>query len=332
MHPAPLLLSAAAGLLIHLPAWAGPSQGTLNLPGGYATACASQISSSSLLPGTDITAHFAQFAGQYACQSQTFAGGAGQAQAAAAWVAPDLANSSAIQVQMGTIGFEARNDAPGGYTYLFPVGVASGGWADRLQVQLPGQEGQAAVWRFTMDVSGRMDNASVGSAHLELTALKDRRDLGNSVPGWDRGGSDVRATELQRVGWSVRYGADRTVLDVVTFAVPVTIGQAFDWGVFATLQAGASSYGASPGRSTAWADFSHTLQYGGSAGLWMGGQEVQGWTLASASGIDWLATPVPEPGTWALLGAGLAGLSAFVRRRRRTLAPAGPAGARRRRR
>lgn len=299
------MLQVATGLCLHLSAWAGPSQGSVTLPGGYATACASQISSSSLLPGTDITAHFAQFAGQHACQSQTFAGAAGQAQATSAWVAPDLANSSAIQVQMGTIGFEARNDAPGGYTYLFPVGVATGGWGDRLQVDLPGQEGQAAVWRFTMDVSGLMDNASVGATHLELTAFKDRRELFNNVPGWDRGGSDPRGTELQRVGWGARYGADRAVQDVVTFAVPVTIGQVFDWGVFATLEAGASSYGAGLGRSTASADFSHTLQYGGSAGLWIGDEEVQGWTLAAASGIDWLATPVPEPGTWALMGAGL---------------------------
>jgi len=303
--PSLSLSLAMAGLSLHLPALAGPSQGSVILPGGYATACASQISSSSLLPGTDITAHFAQFAGQYACQSETFAGAAGLAQASAAWVAPDLANNSAIQVQMGRIGFEARNDAPGGYTYLFPVGVASGGWGDRLQIDLPGQTGQAAVWRFTVDVSGLMDNAGAGASRLELTAFKDRRELFNNVPGWDLGGSDPRGTELQRVGWSARYGTDRTVLDVVTFAVPVTLGQAFDWGVFATLQAGATTYGASPSRSTAWADFSQTLQYGGSAGLWIGDEEVQGWTLVAASGIDWLATPVPEPGTWALMGAGL---------------------------
>lgn len=316
MFPAPLLLLAIAGLSTPLAVQAGPSQGSVAAPGGYATACASQISSSSLLPGRDITAHFAGFPGQYACESQTFAGAAGQAQAAASWTAPDLANASAIQVRMGHIAFEARNDAPGGYTYLGPVGVATGGWGDRLQVDLPGQAGQAAVWRFTVDVSGLMDNAGAGASHLELTAFKDRGELFNNVPGWDRGGSDPRTTELQRVGWSARYGADRLVLDTVTFAVPVTLGQAFDWGVYATLQAGASSYGASPARSTASADFGDTVQYGGSAGLWIGDQEVQGWSLSAVSGIDWLATPVPEPGSWALMGAGLAGLAGWTRRRR----------------
>lgn len=290
---------------------AGPSQGSISLPGGFATACASQISSSSLLPGWDITAHFASFPGKYACQSQSFSGPAGQASASAAWAAPDLANESALQVRMGAIHLSAQNDAPGGYTYLFPVGVATGGWGDRLRVDLPGQEGKAAVWRFEIDVSGLMDNAGAGAGHLELTSFKDRVELRNDVPGYSRGNSDARTTELQRVGYGARYGADRTVLDVVTFAVPVVVGTDFDWGVFASLQAGASSYGASPSRSTALADFSHTLSFAGSAGLFINGVEQSGWSMSSASGVDWLAAaPVPEPGSWALLlgGLGLLGL------------------------
>jgi hypothetical protein len=95
------------------------------------------------------------------------------------------------------------------------------------------------------------------------------------LPGYDRGNSDPRATEWQRVEDGARYGADRQVLDVVTFAVPVTIGQAFDWGVFATLTAGASSYGASLARSTAWADFSQSVSLAGSAGLCIGNQAQQ---------------------------------------------------------
>lgn len=311
MYKAPIVSSLALlGLLSSHAAVAGPTQASISLPGGFATACASQISTSSLLPGWDMTAHFANFPGQNACQSQVFTGADGQAGASASWAAPDLANQSAIQVRMGTIGLMAQNDAPGGYTYIGPVGAANGGWGDNLRVDLAGHEGQAAVWRFTMNVSGSMLNEQAGATHLEMTAFKNRVELLNNVPGYDRGDSDPRTTELQRVGYGARYGADRTVLDVVTFAVPVTIGQSFDWGVFATLQAGASSYGASPARSTALADFSQTLTYGGSAGLYIGDDAMQGWTMQSASGIDWLATPVPEPGTWVLMLAGVAGLLA----------------------
>jgi hypothetical protein len=211
----------AGALLLTLPAaQAGPSQGSISPFGGYASACASQISRSSPLPGTDITAHFAHFPGKYACQSQTFATAAGVAHAEAAWTAPDLANQSAIDVRMGTIAFAAQNNAPGGYTYQGPVGVASGGWGDRLRADLPGQAGQAAVWRFTVDVSGFMQNEQFGATYLELTSFKDHLELRNNVPGFDRGGSDARATERQRVGWSARYGDDRTVFDVKSLAEP----------------------------------------------------------------------------------------------------------------
>lgn len=298
-------LAAALALAAAGPALAGPSQANVATPGGYASACASQISSSQAPPGVDMLSYYAGWTGRHSCQSQTFAGAAGQASAGASWAAPDLANGAAITAQMGRVSLSAHNDAPGGYTYQGPFGQAGGGWMDTLRVDLPGQAGQSAIWRFTVDVSGFIDTASGGRGLVELSAFKDRAELRNTVAGFDRGGSDPFTTDWQRVRWASQSGADRAVLGTVTFAVPVTLGQSFVWGVFGDVVAGAASYGASPARSTALVDFSHTLLYGGSAGLYVGGVEVQGWTLGSASGVDWLqAAAVPEPGAWAMLMAG----------------------------
>ena len=63
-------------------------------------------------------------------------------------------------------------------------------------------------------------------------------------------------------------------------------------------------------------DFSHTLSWGGiSAILDASGNQVSGWSVQSVPGVD-LATPVPEPGTWAQMLAGLCAVGWLVRRRR----------------
>lgn len=304
-------------LLAAAPALAGPSQASIASPGGFASACASEISSSYAAPGQDMLSYYSNYAGRFACGTEVFTGAAGQAGATASWSAPDLANAAAITVRMGAIHLSAQNDGPGGFAYQFPFGQSNGGWVDTLRIDLPGQTGASGVWTFTMNVGGDIDSGSGGFGQLEIRAFKDRSELFSDVPGFDRGGSDPVGTDRQRVRWSANRGAERTVLDVVTFAVPVTVGLAFDWGIFGSALAGDVSYGSSPEPSIGLADFSHTLLYGGSAALTIGGATVQGWTLSSASGIDWMqAAPVPEPGSGALMLAGAA-LLMLQRLRRR---------------
>ena len=74
----------------------------------------------------------------------------------------------------------------------------------------------------------------------------------------------------------------------------------------ATASAGLASYTSSGVMTSATADFSHTLNYGGSAGVLIGGMLFDSESLVAGSGIDWhSAAPVPEPSSWALMLAGV---------------------------
>jgi len=300
-HLAPALACAAA--LSTLPAAAGPSQGGVNPPGGFVSACASDLSpGSGFTPGGDMLAVFSSHPQSASCQGQYFAGTAGST-AAASYATSTMHSQSSVGATMGKIGFGASTTAPS--MSFFAVGVGGGGWSDTVVVDLAGHSGEQAIWRYTMHVGGTMSSAGYAGATVLLNGYKNEVELLNSVAGFDRGDSDAFTTDRQRVAWSVHYNVGRTVDDVVTFAVPVTLGQSFVWGVYATGNASVG-YAGIGGNSTSELDFGDGLHYGGSAGLYIGGVAMDGYTLQSASGVDWMqAAAVPEPGTWALWSAGL---------------------------
>jgi hypothetical protein len=305
---ATLLLSAAAAL-------AGPSQGTIDAPGGFATACASEISSGSThTPGLALESLATGFPGRATCQSQVFSGAAGVGSATAAWSAPNVQNQSSVTARMGSIGFQAGNVAP--LNVQFPIAVAGGGWSESMTIDLAGHAGESAVWLFKVDVQGLLSAANNGLSSVAMNVYKNEQELFSSVPGFDRGDSDPFGADRQRVSWGVVRNGQRSIDDQVTFAVPVTLGQSFVWGVHGTIRATTASFSAQSTASTAQADFLHALRYGGSAALMLGGVAVDGYTLSSASGIDWTAAaPVPEPGALALWAAGLATLAGLAHRR-----------------
>ncbi|RZI96362.1 MAG: hypothetical protein EOP39_28960, partial [Rubrivivax sp.] len=235
-----LIAFLMAGLLAGT-AQAGPHAASVSAPGGFASACASDLSSGvGYTPGLDITASFNFWTGHFACQSQVFAGAAGQAAAAAQWQAADASNQSAIQARMGRIHLAASNTAL--TTVMFPVAAAGGGWSETMSVNVAGHAGEAATWLFTVDATGLL-SAGGGSAHVMINAYKNGLELEMGVAGFDKGGSDPLGTDRQRAVWGVSRSGSRNIVDTVTFAVPVTLGQSFVWGVYATASAGIPGWG-----------------------------------------------------------------------------------------
>ncbi|KQW42426.1 MULTISPECIES: PEPxxWA-CTERM sorting domain-containing protein [unclassified Roseateles] len=308
-----LIASLTAGLLAASLAHAGSSVGSVSKPGGFASACASDLSAGvGYTPGLDITAAFSGWTGHFSCQSQDFTGAAGQAAATAQWNAPNATNQASIQARMGQIHLASSNTAR--INVQFPVAAAGGGWSETMTVNVPGHEGEAATWLFTVDATGLL-SAGGGSAQVMANVYKGNDEVSLYTPGFNPGGSDPLGTDRQRVVWGVSRSGNRSIDDTVTFAVPVTLGQSFVWGVYATTQAGIAAW--TPSLDTmvsSNADFLHTLSYGGSAGVLIGGVAYHNEQIVAASGIDWTVAAVPEPGTWALLLLGLALVGRLARR------------------
>ncbi|MCP5286271.1 MAG: PEP-CTERM sorting domain-containing protein [Burkholderiaceae bacterium] len=307
-------LPLALPLLGAATAQAGPSQSTTPVPGGFVSACASPISSgTSWTPGLDLTAHFNTWPGRATCDSSTFADLA-SASVSASQTSGSTANQAAADAGLGYVHLSANNQ--GRYSDQFPIGIAGGGWRDTVTVQLDGHEGQSAVWTFAIAVDGHLLAADGGAAKAMLNAYKNGQELNKNVAGHDRGNSDLFTTDRQRVAWAVSRDGDRAIDDRIIFAVPVTIGQAFDFGVYATLAASTAAFSGSGQLTTASGDFMHSFRYAGSWGLSVGGEQVTGYGLDAASGVNWLlASPVPEPSTAMLLALGGAGLWFGSRRR-----------------
>ncbi len=212
------------------------------------------------------------------------------------------------QAAMGQMKLFAHSRASQGNR--FALAEATGGWVDNLTLNAvnPAQTGQTATFSFKMNFDGTLSGQGVVDSFNSLAKYGIQAYINDAAL------FQPTSFEIQGQGQQgFRY--DRTVNQSVIFSTNVTLGTAFEFGMFARVIAGNASTSLDSLFSEATVDFSNTISWGGITGVKVGGVDVD-YTLGSASGIDWrqpFATAVPEPEAYALLLAGL-GLLGFAAR------------------
>lgn len=294
-------------------AFAAPRQNDVVPPGGFVNACAAPSGGGGgFWAGDDFTTPTST------CDPHYFSG-SGSASGSASSSAPSVSNQSAGTVKMGWAQMSAENHSLAATS--FAAGMVNGGYADTLTVQLAGHVGESAYLLVNVKVNAAMWAAGyAGSSHVQVTPYLNKGALSSSNPGYNDGSSNHWwGTSNQVADWGVAtYGINATdslnVNEFVTFSVPVVIGNSFELGLY-TLAAGGQRASGGNGLPTETAQGGVALtSFVAGASLMLGGQMQSGFSIASASGMDWAAPPVPEPQTWLLMGLGMVAL--LVARRR----------------
>lgn len=228
---------------------------------------------------------------------------------------------AAAQATLGQIklssGFRANSNLPG-----YTGGFANGGWVETLTLQpaQAAQLGQTAIFSFQLHITGNLDALPQGNSSTSLMLTAYRNDVSvNQI-----GGSGHLVIGGQGQGG---FPYSQTVDQIESFSVPVTLGTAFELGIFGLARSGAASRGPD-WWSEASNDFAHTITWAGVSSVTVGGQAVA-YSLSSASGVDWsgaYTAPVPEPAAAWLLALGAC---ALLWHRRSLALQARPAAARR---
>ncbi|MFO0829305.1 MAG: dockerin type I repeat-containing protein [Phycisphaerales bacterium] len=268
-------------------AHAAYSFSTAPTPGGFIQACAGPSTNGANWPGFDF---FPYFGSPSSDLHETAFSGDVAASSSATYSVGTIANSASGTVGLGYAQLVAQNSAP--TSASFPAGIANGGWSETFTISNRAYTGQTGYLQFTLHVSGTLfASGPAGAATFEVTGYKDASQLmANSL--FSPGNSDPLSTDRQYGHWAIAtFGnppsASKAVDDTVTFAVPFTFGTPFKLAIYADAIAGMRAQGGLGNISTADANFSDGLTWGGIVNVYHGLTPTSEYTIVSGSGIDW---------------------------------------------
>jgi hypothetical protein len=226
-------------------------------------------------------------------------------------LAKDSQSDAEGYAQMGQLGLASsfRSNSSFGFT----VAAATAGWNDVLMIapQNPAQNGQSAVFSFPLAVSGVLKALPMGNSGTQVKIGAYRDNGQNGFSQWSVGGQG-----------QTFYPYDEIVNSTIILGLPVTLGQPFQFGLYARATSGSASSGPN-WISEASNEFLTTITWQGVDSVTVGGQQIA-YTLSSQSGTDWTQpfkpASVPEvPGSLPAAGLGMA--LAWSRRIRRRVRP-----------
>lgn len=300
-----LFLTLSAGA-----AGAAISQANTVAPGGFAqAACYLSSSGGGFIAGSDLVA-----SGSPADAEEAGFTGNSSASASAAASSGNINNNANAVYGMGYARLHAFNSCPN--STFFALGQTNGGWKESLTVSSPSLNGQAGYMVFQVRVRGTIACTGFAGAGSIITAgYKNNTELlMNSY--FDRGPSDAISTDRQRTQWGLSSSGasvNRSFDGLVTMAVPITFGQSFTLGVYASARAGQRSSSGVAGLSSA------TVDTVGDGVSWAGitriitsaGVDVGDAAVSSGSGVVW-SGPYSSCGTADFNGDGDVGTDADI--------------------
>ncbi len=283
------LASGALAALVATTAAAGLTQEDVTGTGGFLGAYAGAANGANADPGFDAEASFVE----NNAEEQLFTG-AGYASASANFSESTRTSSASGSAGLGFVNFTASAESTFDFSGRQTGGIAHGGWSDRITINADGLAGETAIWLFQVDAYAEFAASGfVGAPRIEIEPYVDNLRLPFNTPGFDWGGADPVATDIQHAEWglvlpAIGASSTRTVNDTATFAAEIVIGQPFELGLYALGIAGTADNSAFQSIQSTADLQTGTVSWGGSAGLSVAGVPVASFTIESDSGTNWL--------------------------------------------